>query len=144
MSARIADIADLLVTRISGIGFPEPAAIERRHRPIYDLADVTDLTITVIPRAEAIRADTRGTQAVTYTIDIGVQKKIDTASVSAVDDLLAITEQIKDELRGKALAAGVGWVGIENSPLWLPQHLDQYRQFTSVISVTYEELVATT
>jgi hypothetical protein len=52
---------------------------------------------------------------------------------------MQVVEQISDLLRGKRLnqLPGVLWVRVQNEPIYAPEHIDQLRQFTSVLTVTY-------
>jgi len=48
--ARIADIADAVVTALNGHTFSQPLTAARAYRPVFDLKDMTDLHVTVVPK----------------------------------------------------------------------------------------------
>ena len=69
-----------------------------------------------------------------------MQKRLDTGSDDAACDArLALVAEIADHLVGHRLAdvAGATWTKTEHDPLIDPTHLNELRQFTSIIAVTY-------
>jgi len=135
----VIDIADAVVGAIQAGSYGEPVAVERKYRPTFELADLTQVQITVVPRAISITTATRDSSYFDCAIDVGVQKKVNADSAEDIDALMTLVEQIADQLRMKRLddAPEVAWVSIENEPAFASEHLDQQRVFTSVLTVTY-------
>lgn len=132
-------IADAVVGAIQSGSYGEPVAVERKYRPTFELADLTQVQITVVPRAVSITTATRDSSYFDCAVDVGVQKKVNADSADDIDALMTLVEQIADHLRMKRLddAPEAAWVSIENEPAFASEHLDQQRVFTSVLTVTY-------
>jgi hypothetical protein len=71
-------------------------------------------------------------------VDIAVQKKVD-LTLPVIDALVALTEEIADHLRVQRLTTfpDARCTGVETSPVYAPEHLEELRQFTSVLTATY-------
>jgi len=133
----ILTIADAVVARLNDGSINLPLSAERRYQPAFDLADLAALKVSVVPRSMTISNATRTDGYFDCAIDIGVQKKI--AADSELDGLMNQVEQIADHLRQRRLdgAPEAAFVSIANEPVFAPEHLDQQRVFTSVMTVTY-------
>ncbi|MCK6458217.1 MAG: hypothetical protein L6Q92_17020 [Phycisphaerae bacterium] len=136
MSA-ILDIADAVTSSLNAGPFDPPLNAERRYQPAFDLADLAALKVSVVPKSVTISNATRESGYFDCAIDIGVQKKI--ADDAEIDALVDLVEQIADHLRQKRLDSfpDAAFVSIANEPVFAPEHLDQQRVFTSVLTVTY-------
>ncbi|MBI5865594.1 MAG: hypothetical protein HZB38_14015 [Planctomycetes bacterium] len=135
----VIDIADAVVGAIQSGSYGEPVAVERKYRPTFELADLTEVQVSVVPRAVSITTATRDSSYFDCAIDVGVQKKVNADQAEDIDALMTLVEQIADQLRMKRLddAPEAAWVSIENEPAFASEHLDQQRVFTSVLTVTY-------
>lgn len=135
----VIDIADAVVGAIQAGSYGEPVAVERKYRPTFELADLTQVQVSVVPRAVSITTATRDSSYFDCAIDVGVQKKVNADSADDIDALMTLVEQVADQLRMKRLddAPEAAWVSIENEPAFASEHLDQQRVFTSVLTVTY-------
>lgn len=133
----ILDIADAVTAALNAGPFDPALAAERRYQPAFDLADLAALKVSVVPKSVTISNATRESGFFDCAIDIGVQKKI--ADDAEMDTLVDLIEQIADHLRQKRLddAPEAAFVSIANEPVFAPEHLDQQRVFTSVLTVTY-------
>lgn len=54
-----------------------------------------------------------------------------------VDPLLAFVQEIADFLNRQQMGDAI-WKKTENKPVYLPEHLREKEQFTSVLTVTYK------
>jgi hypothetical protein len=133
----ILDIADAVTSALNAGPFNPALNAERRYQPVFDLADLAALKVSVVPKSVTISNATRESGYFDCAIDIGVQKKI--ADDSELDGLVELVEQIADHLRQKRLddAPEAAFVSIANEPVFAPEHLDQQHVFTSVLTVTY-------
>lgn len=133
----ILDIADAVTSSLNAGPFNPALAAERRYQPAFDLADLAALKVSVVPKSVTISNATRESGYFDCAIDIGVQKKI--ADDTEIDGLVGLVEQIADHLRQKRLddAPEAAFVSVANEPVFAPEHLDQQRVFTSVLTVTY-------
>ncbi len=137
MSSTILTIADAMVASLNGASFSMSFTAERHLVPNVGLEDLASLHVTIAPRTVTRTASGRRDSWLDCTIDVGVQKKV--ASDADADALIALTEEIAEYLSHQRLtgAAEAAWLGTTTDPLISPEHLDQQRAFTSVVSVTY-------
>ena len=138
----IIDIADAVAAELAGGEFSESFTPERRVLPDYELADLKDLRVTVVPRGVEISGASRALCQHDFQIDVGVQKKVGTDLDAEVAELLGLVEEIAEFLKRRPLAAvpQVCWVKTANEPVYAPDHLAEKRLFTSVLTVTYRLL----
>jgi len=133
------DIADALVTEINGGSFSQPFTAARELLPNYELAEMTDLHVTVVPKAVEITPFSRAMHQHEVQIDIGIQKKIASDIESEVPQLMTLVEEIADYLRKRPLAGmpQVVWFKAACEPIFSHQHLAEKRLFTGILTVTY-------
>jgi len=141
--ALVIDIADALVADLNAAAFDRPFKAVRGYVPTYDLQDMRNLHVTVVPKAVPTdEALDRERWRWEVEIDVGVQQKVNPAKPAEVDPLVDLVQAMKDHLRDRDLALPDGsvaeWGGTEWPTLWLPDHMREYRQFTSVLTLTYE------
>jgi len=141
---KIVKIADEVAADLNGHGFGEAFTAVRSYHPTADLKDLRELRVTVVPKSEGLVLAGRDSDLVTYDVDIGVQKKLSAGTpggsdAAEIDALLELVEEICQFLNRRG-ADGAVWVGTANDPIYMPEHLEQLRQFTSVITVSYRLL----
>ena len=107
--------------------------------PVYDLTQMADLKVTVVPKAVQIDGATRATSQFDVQIDIGIQRKLGSDLEAEVAALLDLVDQIAEYLRNRPLSAAqhAMWVSTANEPVYAPEHLADKRLFTSVLTLTY-------
>lgn len=139
MSAAITQVADAVVESLNGTSFSQWFLSERVYVPVIDLTTITSLTVSVVPRGVDIEPVTRDSDWFDVAVDIGIQARVDPADKAAVDAMTDLVEEVIDHLRHKDLAAmpAAAWLSIANNPVYMPDHLKEFRTFTSVITVTY-------
>jgi len=73
-------------------------------------------------------------------VHIGVQKKIQ--ADSECDALMDLVKEIADYLNRRELTTmpTAFWIATENDPIYSAEDLEQLRQFTSVLRLTYRLL----
>jgi len=135
----IIDIAEAVVAELNASGLLPGVMAQRHYRPTFDLKEMKDLHVTVVPRGVEMSTAGRGLAQREVQIDIGIQKKLATSEASEIDALMALVGQLADYLRGRRLGLSpeAVWVKTENTPIFAPEHLEQWRQFTSVLTLTY-------
>jgi len=137
--ATVTAIAHAVAAKLNATEFPQEFAAEVVFRPIFDLRNLRDLKVSVVPRAVSFARASRQANSRLIQIDIGVQRKL--GEEIDIEPLLELVEAI-------TLCFGVGrrlpdypealCVEIENEPVYAPEHIEQYRQFTSVVTLTFE------
>jgi len=137
--ALISEIADAVVGELNGGEFSQEFTAARRYLPLFDLQELKDLHVTVVPRGVAITGLARGVNQHDVQIDVAVQKKLETEGSDEIDPLMALVEEIADFFRLRRLASysNAVWVKTENTPIYSQEHLGQMRQFTSVLTLTF-------
>ena len=142
MPAKVTDIADAVVAELNGGNFSEAFTAERAYQPTYELPDMQTLRVTVVPKSVTTAIASRADDQVDYAVDIGIQKKLGENPDAEADELTALVAEIAAFLNRRPLAAApeVVWVKTANEPIFSPEHFEQLRQFTSVLTVTYRAL----
>jgi len=144
--AVILDIADAVVTEMNGHAFSEAFTAARFYRPLFDLKDMATLHVSVVPKAWSAEQSMRGGNQEEHQIDVGVQQKVaDDPGPPAVsmqakmDALMTLVQEIGDFFRLRRLTTyqAAACVKVENTPVFAPDHLQEYRQFTSVLTLTF-------
>jgi len=139
----ILDIADAVVAELAaGVeadAFSIPFTPARKVLPLYELADLAELHVTVMPKAVLAAAATRASRQYDVTIDVGVQQKLTGDLDDEIVVLLDLVEELSDFLARRPLAdaAHARWVSSANDPVYAPEHLLDHRSFTSVLTLTY-------
>ena len=137
--ALVMDIADAVVTELTGGEFSQSISPQRRVLPEYELSDLKDLRVTVVPKGVEITGSTRTLAQHDVRIDIGIQKKIGKSTDTDVTVLLGLVDELAEFLKRRPLAAApwAVWVKTDNEPIYAPDHLAENRTFTSVLTLTY-------
>jgi len=141
MSTIIA-IADAVVALLGTGTFSQPITPLRSYQPTYELKDLDVLKVNVVPRAIAIEPGTRSASFREVTVDVAIQKKVTPEDTAAMDGLMDLVEEIVGFLNLKNLSSSPSWKfkEITNDPVFEPDHLKDWRQFTSIVSVRYAAL----
>lgn len=137
--ALVIEIAEAVRQELIAASFSQPLAAVRRYVPVYELADMDLLHVTVVPKdTELELADRSGLIEQDCRLDIGIQQRVDPDKLEQVDALMGLVEEVADHFSGWRLETPPArCVHIENRPLYDPVHLDQLRQLTSVLTLTF-------
>ena len=145
----VTDIAGAVAAEInaapgSPATFNQTFTAVRKVVPAYELSELTELKVTVVPKAVEISGSTRSASQYDITVDIGIQKKLPaTPEMDAeVETLGMLVDQIAEYLRRRPLSTApfASWVSITNDPVYAPEHLLEKRVFTSVLTLTYRAM----
>ena len=134
--ALIADIAGAVVTALNGHTFSQSFTAARAYLPVFDLKDMKDLHVTVVPRGVEMSTAGRGLAASDVQVDVAVQKKLSGADNAEIDALMGLVQEIAEFIRSTGRFGDGSWVRTENVPIYSPEHLGELRQFTSVLTLT--------
>ena len=137
--ALIVDIAEAVVVELNAGEFSQAFAAQRLYRPQFDLAEMADLHVTVVPKGIETSIASRSGVQCDVSVDVAVQKKLQTEDADEIDPLMSLVEEIADFFRGRKLSQcpKASWVATANEPVYSPAHLEELRQFTSVLTVTF-------
>ena len=131
------DIADAVAAELNAAELSQTFTAKVNLKPEFELKDLKNLKVTVVPKSLKFSGAVRQESAKEVQIDIGVQKK--TADPDQLAALLQLVEEIAEIFDRKRLTGypKAVCIGIENDPVYDPEHLRQYRQFTSVITLKF-------
>ena len=135
----IAEIADAVVAELNAHTFSLQFTANRHYQPRYELAELKMLQVTVIPSGLTTQLLGRGQSQREVAIDIAVQQKLDQENNATLDPLMALAEEIAEHFRGRRLTNSPHaiWSKTEHRAIYATEHLQQYRQFTSVMTLTF-------
>jgi hypothetical protein len=138
MPANIVAIADAVTAELNGKSFSQPFTAQRLYLPVFDLQSMSELKVTVVPKGITTSSLDRSRDNFDYQIDVAVQKKTPN-EIEIIDSLMLLVEEIGDHFRSNPLASypGARCTGVENTPVYAPDHLLELRQFTSVLTLTF-------
>jgi hypothetical protein len=136
--ATIIAIADAVVEALNAGSFSQPVVAVRHYQPNFELAEMTELKVSVVPRSVTSKGLDRNRDSFDFKIDVAVQKKVE-PTAGNLDALMELVEEIADYCRAAPLAGSTNarCVEVENDPVYAMEHLDEFRQFTSVITLTF-------
>ena len=145
--ATVVEITDAIVAVLNNHSFSQPFTARRCYVPAFDLKEMKNLHVTVVPRGVELSTVSRSMIQHDVQIDVAVQRKLpapaDPAGDQAfIDTLMGLVQEIADVLRAVGYFGEAQWVKSENKPIYSPEHLEQLRQFTSVLTLTLRTLRA--
>ena len=137
--AVITDIADAVAAEINAGSFSQQVSAAREYLPAFELADMQTLRVTVVPKSVTTLPGGRAHNQYDYAIDVAVQKKLDAADNAEIDELMTLVDELADHLRFKRLTdyPNAAWLKTENQPVYAQEHLQELRQFTSILTFTF-------
>ena len=135
----ISRVADAVRDELTAGTFSIPFKTVRAFRHDQTLPEGKELRVSVVPNAVKVAPLSRGLCNYDMEIYVAVTKKIDRATPEAIDPLLGLVEEIIDFFRLRRLAncPEAMWVGTGNKPMVSTEHLENLRQFTSLVSLQY-------
>jgi len=132
-------LAEALVADLAATAFSQSFTPYRAYLPIVDLAELAAIHVTVVVAGRTTQPISRTLLQVDHRIEVAVQQRLSGDGPAACDPLLALVEEIADHVAGHRLAGApdAAWVKTEHGPLVDPGHLNELRQFTSLLTLTY-------
>jgi len=140
MPASIIAIADAVTAELNATSFSKPLTAVRHYEPTFELSAMSTLRVSVVPRSLTSKTLDRNRDSFDFEIDVAVQKKTD-PTLANLDELMELVEEIADHLRLNPLSTlpDVRCMEVANAPVYALEHLQEFRQFTSVITLTYRK-----
>ncbi len=134
----ITEIADAVVAELNAATLSLPFTAVRYFEPVFELPEMKVLHVSVVPNDEETQNIRRRQKRHDYRIDVAVQKKFDTKEPVELDPLMKLTKEIAELFCPRRLAAMPAAVAVKavNDPIYDPEHMEKYRQFTSLVTVT--------
>ena len=140
--SNIMDIADAVAAELNAAPdgtFSQSFTAVRKVIPAYELSELSELKVTVVPKAVEITSAMRSGSQHDLVVDIGIQQKISKDVDTDVESLMSFVDEIAAYLTKRKLTdvPWAAWVSIKNEPPYVPEHLLEKRTFTSVLTITY-------
>lgn len=132
--------AQAIVDLLAANGFP---SAERRFRPIVKLSEITDEKVIVIPRERDSDLQSRTLVDDAIKTDIALHDKLSGTDLDTIDPHMTRVEEmiavLRDKDNNKLTSGGVTfhYLRLENTPIYVPEHIDQQLVFTSVVTITH-------
>jgi len=136
--SKLTEIADAVTAKINDANLVPSLVAERTLLPIFELKDLKTLKVSVVPKSRKITQDARCHTSDEIEVDIGIMKKI--ADDSELDGLMKLVEDMEGIFKAERLTGYPSAVCVKktNDPIYDPEHLRQFRQFTSVLTLTFK------
>jgi len=138
-TALSARIAQAVADDLGAHAFPRAFTAVRAYLPHHELGEFDTCRVTVLVAGRTLEPAARGWLQLDHRIDVAVQERLASDESAAIDPLLELVEAIADHLANHLLVAApeARWVKSEHAPLIAAEHLNEFRQFTSVLTLTY-------
>jgi hypothetical protein len=135
----ITNVADAVVAELDATEFSLEFQAERSYLPRQEFSALKTLKVTVVPSGMTVQQTSRDSAQRDVAIDVAVQHKLSNEANDSLDPLLALVEEIAEHFRAKRLDSfpDAAWVKTEFKPIYAPEHIDQLRTFTSVLTLTF-------
>ena len=137
-------VAEAVLAEIEGSSglYTEPATVQRAYVPVFDLKDMGDLHITVVASTNETEIVSRSLVQHDIGVDVGIMRKLAGVYAGDNDEIDELMELVKDfktyfENRNLAQAPSARWVDTANEPPYMPDHLSEFGQFSSVLTLAY-------
>ncbi len=103
--------------------------------PEFELRDLDDLRVVVVPHSTEYKTVSRGRHEEILKVQIGFLKR---GSEENLDDLLQTVEKIGLGFLNRKLG-GSTCVCVAYNPIYSPEHLRERGQFTSIIELSFRQ-----
>ena len=136
----VLQVADSVTAQLNAAEFDFDFIAERMYVPNFDLEDMKELRVTVVPRDVELFPHDRAHNKYHCRVDVAVQKKFSKGTNEEIDPLVDLVEKIADEFRLTRLASfqAARCIKAEHTVLYSSEHWEQLRQFTSLLTLTFE------
>ena len=136
--ATIIDIADAVVATLNAGTFTPTFTAVRHYLPKFELPELATIRVSVVPKGITSQALDRKRDQRDYRIDVAVQQKAG-VDLATFDALMTLAEAIGDYLQATPLVdyPQARCIDMLNEPIYAPEHIDEFRAFTTVMTFTY-------
>ena len=148
MTADLIAVADAVVAALNGHTFSAPynapLGSARYYVPVFNLAALATLKVSVVPQASNTTLATRQRlQEVEYRISVGITQAVPDMTPASCDPLSGLVQEVQDFLIQTPLVMTAGTlrpstIALSNEPIYDPDKLEFESVFQSVLNVTYK------
>jgi len=143
-NSMVIQLADAVTAALNAATLSQSFSAARYYLPEFDLKEMKDLHVSVVPAELDEEIADRGRDRAEYKIPVAVPKRVAKQEPpgldnAAIDALMQLVEEIDDLFRHKPLAGypEAHWTKTENKPIYDPKHLQEHGQFTSLLALTF-------
>ena len=129
-------MSEVVNLAVAVAGFLTEYNAEVLYFPTFDLLDLDDLRVVVVPNSAEYKTVSRERHEEILKVQIGFLKR---GSEENLDDLLRIVEKIGLGFLNRKLG-GATCVCVAYNPIYSPEHLRERGQFTSIIELTFRKI----
>jgi hypothetical protein len=135
----VLNVADALVATLNSTTLSLPITAQRLYVPNFDLEEISELRVSVVPREVVISALDRRRDFHEVAIDVAVQKKFAKGDAAEIDPLVSLVEEISEVFKHSRLDSfpAAIWARTQIVVLYSAEHWEQLRQFTSLLTLTF-------
>jgi len=135
----IIDVAEAVKDELNTGSFSADFTAQRLYQPHFELEDMKVLHVSVVPASTDLSLADRKSARRDVQTHIAVQEKLQTADNDEIDALMDLVQEIADHFHTRRLAAAASAVctAVENAPIYDQEHMDKWRQFTSLLTLTF-------
>jgi hypothetical protein len=136
----VLQIADSATAQLNAADFDFKFVAERLYVPNFDLENMKDMRVSVVRRDVELLPLDRARNRYHCRVDVAVQKKFSKGTNDEIDPLVDLVERIADEFCLKRLVSfqAARCIKAEHAVLYSSEHWRQLRQFTSLLTLTFE------
>jgi len=145
MANQVVDVTEAVVVALNGATsgtFSQGFLAKRAYHVTADLKTLDGiLRVLVVPRGTTHTILSRSSIVVEVEVDVGVLKKLSEIDNISIDTMMQLVQEILDFLTGLK-PVGFSWVGVDNDPVYSPEHMLESKQFVSVVRARYRGVMA--
>lgn len=132
----LAKIAGTVAQQLNQAALAEPVNAKVSYNPAFKLEQMNELKVTVVPRSVEYFREGRGLLKTVSKIDIAVQKRLKQKQIEQADELVCLCEAISSFFQKKKITESAISSNVAYSPVFVPEHMREFSQFTGVITLT--------
>jgi hypothetical protein len=134
----IAATADAVSTALALLDLGETKTVARAFLPYRDREQLSQLTVTVMPRGiDRSIAARSGLAQEDHMLEVAVQKRLEGTDEAALAPLVAALETVAGHLSGFTIASGRRCIEVRIDPLLAEDHAVNLRVFTGVVQARF-------
>lgn len=137
-AAAILTIADAVVADLNSHPFSLPFTAVRTYLPRYKLENLTAIQVSVVPKDDVGQRASRAQWQQDYKLDLAIQQRLAANEQEQMDQLILLGQELADYFKDhNPVGDQATLVECGYSPLFDPDHLEQFKTLTTVLNLTF-------
>ncbi|HBG28589.1 MAG: hypothetical protein A2Y10_08580 [Planctomycetes bacterium GWF2_41_51] len=135
----VLQLAEKIVNTLNDSEFALAFTAVKTLFPFYELKDLANLKVTVVPKSVNITTASRNSSEFDYQVDIAIQKAVKRPDDTEITVLTELALAIAKSFRNKVYQ-DIGAVCFKQSidPLYFVEHIQPPSVFTSVVTLNFK------